>query len=182
MLQRSLLLAVSVLVAAGIALSACSSGKSTPDLAPAVPTEPAITQQPMAPLPTGPMTAGDITRALAERKFSFASAGRKGTVTYFKDGTFEYDEAGKGSGTGIWQPDHVGRKPLHRGLHAAHPDLITGSCPMKHRAGPASAVFFIFPPALLGQAWRSACRAAEAPVAPRRADAAGAQVRPAHCE
>jgi hypothetical protein len=103
MLQRSPLLAVSVLVAAGVALSACSSGKSTPDLAPAVPTEPAITQQPMAPLPTGPMTAGDITRALAERKFSFASAGRKGTVTYFKDGTFEYDEAGKGIGTGIWQ-------------------------------------------------------------------------------
>ena len=89
------------LAAAGLALSGCSSAvKSTPDLAPV---EPAITQQPVAPLPTGPMTAGDITRALAERRFTFASAGRKGTITYYRDGTFEYDEAGKGAGTGVWQ-------------------------------------------------------------------------------
>lgn len=89
------------LAAAGLALAACSSAvKSTPDLAPV---EPAITQQPVAPLPTGPMTAADITRALAERRFTFASAGRKGTVTYYRDGTFEYDEAGKGAGTGVWQ-------------------------------------------------------------------------------
>ena len=89
------------LAAATFALAACSSGGSpAPNLAPV---EPAITQQPVAPLPTGPMTAADITRALAERKFSFASAGRKGTVTYFRDGTFEYDETGKGIGTGVWQ-------------------------------------------------------------------------------
>jgi len=88
------------LAAAGIALAACSSsGTPKPDLA-AV--EPAITTQPVAPLPTGPMKASDISRALAERRFSFASAGRKGTVTYFRDGTFEYDETGKGTGTGIW--------------------------------------------------------------------------------
>lgn len=60
-------------------------------------------QQPVAPLPTGAMTAGDITRAMAERRFNFSSAGRKGTITYFRDGTFEYDETGKGTGTGIWQ-------------------------------------------------------------------------------
>jgi hypothetical protein len=89
------------LAAAGLALAACSSsGTPKPDLAPA---EPAITMQPVAPLPTGSLKAPDITRALAERRFSFASAGRKGTVTYFKDGTFEYDETGKGTGTGIWQ-------------------------------------------------------------------------------
>ena len=94
-------LAILTLSAAGFALAACSSGgSSAPDLAPV---EPAVTLQPVAPLPTGPMTAGDITRAFAERKFSFSSAGRKGTITYFKDGTFEYDEAGKGLGTGVWQ-------------------------------------------------------------------------------
>jgi hypothetical protein len=95
------ILAHAALAAATFALAACSSGGSpAPNLAPV---EPAITQQPVAPLPTGPMTAADITRALAERKFSFASAGRKGTVTYFRDGTFEYDETGKGIGTGVWQ-------------------------------------------------------------------------------
>lgn len=92
---------ITVLAVAGLALAACSSAKvAAPDLAPA---EPAITQAPVAPLPTGAMTAADITRALAERKFSFASAGRKGTITYYRDGTFEYEEAGKGTGTGIWQ-------------------------------------------------------------------------------
>lgn len=92
---------ITVLAVAGLALAACSSAKvAAPDLAPA---EPVVTQTPVAPLPTGVMTAGDITRALAERKFSFASGGRKGTVTYYRDGTFEYDEAGKGTGTGIWQ-------------------------------------------------------------------------------
>jgi hypothetical protein len=87
--------------AAALALAACSSGNSSaPSLAPV---EPAVTLQPVAPLPTGPMNAADITRSLAERKFSFANAGRKGTIIYFKDGTFEYDETGKGIGTGVWQ-------------------------------------------------------------------------------
>lgn len=90
-----------ILAAAGLGLAACSSGgSSTPDLAA---TQPVVTQQPIEPLPTGPLTAGDITRALAEKRFTFASGARKGTVTYFRDGTFEYDEAGKGIGTGIWQ-------------------------------------------------------------------------------
>ena len=101
MRRSNRILGRAALAAATFALAACSSGGSpAPNLAPV---EPAITQQPVAPLPTGPMTAADITRALAERKFSFASAGRKGTVTYFRDGTFEYDETGKGIGTGVWQ-------------------------------------------------------------------------------
>jgi hypothetical protein len=92
---------VLALAAAGLALAACSSGGSSkPDLAPV---DPAISMQPVAPLPTGSLKAADITRALADRRFSFASSGRKGTITYFKDGTFEYDETGKGTGTGIWQ-------------------------------------------------------------------------------
>jgi len=90
-----------MLAVAGFALVGCSSNSSpSPDLAPVAPVAPAVQN---APLPTGQMTAGDITRALAERKFTFATPNRKGTVTYYKDGTFEYDEAGKGTGSGIWQ-------------------------------------------------------------------------------
>lgn len=87
--------------AACLGLAACSSNKS-PDLAPVAPVAP-VTTAPMEPLPTGPLTAASITKALAERKFTYAAPNRKGTVTYYKDGTFEYDEAGKGQGTGIWQ-------------------------------------------------------------------------------
>lgn len=90
------------LAVAGLALAGCSSGGSSTS-AGLPPAEPAVTMQPVAPLPTGAMTAADITRAMGDRRFSFASAGRKGTVTYFKDGTFEYDETGKGTGTGVWQ-------------------------------------------------------------------------------
>ena len=101
MMRSSHSLTLVMLAAAGFALSACSSGgtSSTPDLAPVAPV---VTQAPVA-MPTGPLKAADITRALAERRFNFSSAGRKGTVTYFRDGTFEYDETGKGTGTGIWQ-------------------------------------------------------------------------------
>lgn len=98
-------LAGSTLLAAGLALAACSHSTPAPDLAPAAtpatPPPPAMAA-PTA-LPTGALTAPMITGALAERKFTFAAPGRKGTVTYFRDGTFEYDEAGKGTGTGLWQ-------------------------------------------------------------------------------
>ena len=101
MARRSPAFALIALAASGLMLAGCSSGgTSTPAIAPV---EPAVTMQPVAPLPTGAMTAGDITRAMADRRFSFASSGRKGTITYFKDGTFEYEETGKGTGTGIWQ-------------------------------------------------------------------------------
>jgi len=96
-----------MLVVAAVGLTACASSKSTPDLAPAVPAAP-VTTAPVAPAP-GPLpvgnalSAGDITKALAERKFTYAAPGNKGTVTFYGDGTFEYDQAGKGTGTGIWQ-------------------------------------------------------------------------------
>ena len=32
-----------------------------------------------------------------------SSPGRKGTISFYNDGTFEYQETGKGSGTGVWQ-------------------------------------------------------------------------------
>ncbi|MEI8178343.1 hypothetical protein [Aestuariivirga sp.] len=98
-----------MLAAAALGLAACASNNSSPDLAPVVPTAPApITTAPVAPAP-GPLPVGnalsapDITRALAERKFTYAAPGNKGTVTFYGDGTFEYDQAGKGTGTGIWQ-------------------------------------------------------------------------------
>jgi hypothetical protein len=104
------LLTLTGLLAAAAMLSACASGgKSISNLisddpAPKpVVTKPIVAAQPITPLPTGTLTAGDITRAMADRKFSFATSDRKGTITYFKDGTFEYDETGKGTGTGIWQ-------------------------------------------------------------------------------
>lgn len=87
-------------------LGACASSKTSPDLAPATPAP--ITTAPVAPAP-GPLPVGnalsaaDITNALAERKFTYAAPNMKGTVTFYRDGTFEYDQASKGTGTGIWQ-------------------------------------------------------------------------------
>jgi hypothetical protein len=104
------LLVLAGLFAITTTLSACApSGMSIRDLVSdesteeLVGAEPIVSSQPMSPLPTGDLTAADITRAMAERRFSFVAVGSNGTITYFKDGTFEYIEAGKGSGTGIWQ-------------------------------------------------------------------------------
>ncbi len=107
-MRNSLALPWLTLPAIAVGLAACSSGggmgSSQPDLAPAAPVTTApVATPPAAPLPVGKLSAADTTRALAERKFTFAAPGRKGTVTFFRDGTFEYDEAGKGIGTGIWQ-------------------------------------------------------------------------------
>jgi hypothetical protein len=98
------------LVLASLVLAACSSG-SKPDLEPsdqmasAEPTEPAqpIVEQPLEPLPSGPMSASVITKTLSEKTFRYSGAGRNGTITFFGDGTTKYNEAGKGEGTGIWQ-------------------------------------------------------------------------------
>jgi phage baseplate assembly protein gpV len=107
--SRNLLMLTNLLAASAV-LPACTSGRtSIPNLISDEPPvervvkTPIVAAQPIAPLPTGTLTAADITRAMADRTFRFDSAGRKGTVTYYKDGTFEYDENGKGAGTGIWQ-------------------------------------------------------------------------------
>jgi hypothetical protein len=95
------------LVLASLALAACSSG-AKPDLEPSdqmatvEPTEP-IVQEPLEPLPSGPMSAAVITKTLSEKTFRYSGAGRNGTITFYGDGTTKYDEAGKGEGTGIWQ-------------------------------------------------------------------------------
>ena len=93
-------LTIVTLAAAGFALAACSTEQARRRLTSRLPPSP---RSRWRRIPTGPLKAADITRALSERKFNFASAGRKGTVTYFNDGTFEYNETGKGTGTGIWQ-------------------------------------------------------------------------------
>ncbi|MEI7599815.1 MAG: hypothetical protein WCJ41_10890 [Aestuariivirga sp.] len=97
------------LATVALGLAACASSSSSPDLAPATQAPGApVAMAPVAPAP-GPLpvgnalSAGDITKALAERKFTYAAPGNKGTVTFYGDGTFEYDQAGKGTGTGIWQ-------------------------------------------------------------------------------
>ena len=87
-----------LIAAACAVLAACATGSRT-DLA----SEP-IVQEDLQPLPTGPMTAGQIKTALSEKTFRYSSADRKGTVTYYGDGTFSYEEDGKGPGTGVWQP------------------------------------------------------------------------------
>jgi hypothetical protein len=101
-MKRHLQAFVALGFAAGLLAGCSSSQTAAPDLAPTAP-EPSVTTEPLQPLETGPLTAGQISRALAEKTFSFASAGRKGTVTYYGDGTFEYQETGKGTGTGVWQ-------------------------------------------------------------------------------
>ena len=98
-------MSAAILAVAAISLAGCASSKTSPDLAPVAPVAPAAPAVAApGPLPgPGPLTAPVITKALAERKFTFAAPGRKGTVTYYGDGTFDYDEAGKGTGQGIWQ-------------------------------------------------------------------------------
>ena len=87
-----------VIVAAGL-LAACSSSDNRPDDV----TGPAVSQPPPA-VPAGPMKAGDIMRILSGNTFRFARPiNRTGTATFNSDGTFSYQEDGKGEGSGIWQ-------------------------------------------------------------------------------
>lgn len=83
-------------------LAACSSsGTTRVDDA----TNPGVTEPPptVPTLPTGPLKAGDIMRVLSGNSFRYTRGNRTGTTTFAGDGTFTYQEAGKGEGTGIWQ-------------------------------------------------------------------------------
>ena len=103
-------------------LSGCTTGSKVdisevqpaPEPAPAVddnglgadeaePAPPEPDQTALVSPPGGKFAPKDITKALAGKTFAFSKAGRKGTVSYFSDGTFSYNEKGKGDGTGIWQ-------------------------------------------------------------------------------
>ncbi len=89
---------------AGIALAAfllgaCSSSSTRIDDS----TGPDVTAPPPT-VPTGPMKAGEIMRVLSGNSFRYTRTGsRTGTTTFNSDGTFSYQESGKGEGTGIWQ-------------------------------------------------------------------------------
>ena len=87
-----------VILAAGL-LAACSSSNKSMDNV----TGPAVSQPPAA-VPSGPMKAGDIMRVLSGNSFRYTRPiNRTGTTTFNSDGTFSYQEDGKGEGSGIWQ-------------------------------------------------------------------------------
>ncbi|MGE0239166.1 MAG: hypothetical protein AB7F09_25175 [Parvibaculaceae bacterium] len=89
---------VALVFVAGL-LAACSSSDKSIDA-----TDPGVTEPPPPTVPTGPMKAGDIMRALSGNSFRYTRGGnRTGTTTFNSDGTFSYQESGKGEGTGIWQ-------------------------------------------------------------------------------
>ena len=57
----------------------------------------------VAPAPSGPLKAAEIMQALSNRTFKYTRGSRTGSVTFNSDGTFGYEEVGKGPGTGVWQ-------------------------------------------------------------------------------
>ena len=80
-------------------LAACSSS-STPPIDDG--TNPGVTTPPPT-VPTGPLKAGDIMRILSGNSFRYTRGSRTGTTAFNGDGTFTYQEDGKGEGIGIWQ-------------------------------------------------------------------------------
>lgn len=42
-------------------------------------------------------------RALAGKSFRYSRGASSGTIAFASDGTFTYEENGKGNGTGLWQ-------------------------------------------------------------------------------
>jgi hypothetical protein len=88
------------IIAAGFLAACSSSDKSLDDV---TTPGPAISQPPPA-MPAGPMKAGDIMRILSGKTFRYSRPiNRTGTTTFNSDGTFSYQEDGKGEGSGIWQ-------------------------------------------------------------------------------
>lgn len=84
---------------AALLLGACSSSSTRIDDS----TGPDVTAPPPT-VPTGPMKAGEIMRVLSGNSFRYTRTGsRTGSTTFNSDGTFSYQESGKGEGTGIWQ-------------------------------------------------------------------------------
>jgi hypothetical protein len=85
---------------AALLLGACSSSSTRIDDST---TGPDVTTPPPT-VPTGPMKAGEIMRVLSGNSFRYTRTGnRTGSTTFNSDGTFSYQESGKGEGTGIWQ-------------------------------------------------------------------------------
>ena len=93
--------ASALMIVAALLLAACSSsGPTRVDDA----TNPGVTTAPPPTVPAGPLKAGEIMRILSGNSFRYTRpVGRTGTTTFNSDGTFSYQETGKGEGTGIWQ-------------------------------------------------------------------------------
>ena len=90
--------ALAGMVLAALLLGACSSSSDKTEI-----DDPGVTD-PGPTVPTGPLKAGDIMRILSGNSFRYTRAvNRTGTTTFHPDGTFSYQEDGKGEGTGIWQ-------------------------------------------------------------------------------
>jgi hypothetical protein len=88
-----------------LALAACSTDSTDKTFAPeavdapeAAPTDPVETTA----LPKI-WDAPAIMQTLSGKRFAYTRGSRRGTVEYAGDGTFSYDETGKGQGTGLWQ-------------------------------------------------------------------------------
>jgi hypothetical protein len=79
-----------------LSMDACASRSVEPT--PVTAPEPQID-----PIPAAPMKAAVIMQKLSDKSFKYALNGRTGTVTFNADGTFDYQETGKGKGTGVWQ-------------------------------------------------------------------------------
>jgi hypothetical protein len=89
---------IGLVLAVGLLAGCSSSDKSIDET-----TGPGVTDPPPT-VPTGPMKAGDIMRVLSGNSFRYTRpVNRTGTTTFNSDGTFSYQENGKGEGTGIWQ-------------------------------------------------------------------------------
>jgi len=100
MMRAARLQAFAGIALAAFLLAACSSSSTRID---DTTTGPGVGEPPPT-VPTGPMKAGDIMRVLSGNSFRYTRAGnRTGTTTFNSDGTFSYQETGKGEGTGIWQ-------------------------------------------------------------------------------
>jgi hypothetical protein len=49
------------------------------------------------------MKAAEIMQTLSNKSFKYTRGARSGTITFAPDGTFTYQETGKGEGSGVWQ-------------------------------------------------------------------------------
>jgi hypothetical protein len=88
-----------ILVASALLLAACSSGGSGGSDAPPVETTTTDAQ----PQQFGAMKAAEIMQALSNKSFKYSRGARTGVITFSSDGTFVYQEDGKGEGSGVWQ-------------------------------------------------------------------------------
>ena len=57
----------------------------------------------MPPPEAGPMKAAELMSTLSGKTFRYTRGSKSGTISFAADGTFTYQEDGKGGGSGVWQ-------------------------------------------------------------------------------